>query len=68
MILIEGGVFRSSYSLTNQSYCYHRGPVVVYEPKQILVPPEVAKVIIYFLKALVIHNKKICDSKVTFAA
>ena len=42
--------------------------MVVYEPKQILVPPEVAKVIIYFLKALVIHNKKICDSKVTFAA
>ena len=68
MILIERGVFRSSYSLTNQSYCYRRGPVVVYEPKQILVPPEVAKVIIYFLKALVIHNKKICDSKLTFAA
>ena len=68
MILTERGVFRSSYSLTNQSYCYRRGPVVAYEPKQILVPPEVAKVIIYFLKALVIHNKKICDSKVTFAA
>ena len=68
MILIERGVFRSSYSLANQGYCYRRGPVVVYEPKQILVPPEVAKVIIYFLKALVIHNKKICDSKVTFAA
>ena len=42
--------------------------ILVHEPKHILVPPEVAKVIIYFLKALVIHNKKICDSKVTFAA
>ena len=33
-----------------------------------LVPLVVAKVIIYFLKAFAIHNKKICDSKVTFAA
>ena len=41
---------------------------LVHEPKQILVPPEVAKVIIHFLKALVIHNKKVCDSKLTFAA
>ena len=31
---------------------------MVHEPKQILVSPEVAKVIIYFLKALVIQNKK----------
>ena len=39
-----------------------------HEPKQILVPPEVAKVIMYFLKAVVIQNKKICESKVTFAS
>ena len=32
--------------------------ILVHEPKQILVPPEVAKVIIYFLKALVIHIRK----------
>ena len=42
--------------------------IFVHEPKQILVPPEVVKVIIYVLKALVIRNKKIFDSKVTFVA
>ena len=40
--------------------------LVVHELKQILVPREVAKVIIYFRKALVMQNKTMCDSKVTF--